>query len=88
MWCDFASLPRVPGKSETDLEFVSFLKSLHSDATTGLIGLAAVPGSAFEVRPSDMHLRLSCAREELSDLETAMGVVERAVCIICTESRV
>jgi len=36
VWCDFASLPRVPGKSETDLEFVSFLKSLHSDATTGL----------------------------------------------------
>ena len=78
----------MPGKSETDLEFVAFLRSLHSDAATGLIGLAAVPGSAFEVDPSDVHLRLSCAREELSDLEMAMNVVERAVCIICEQGRV
>jgi len=87
VWCDFGSLPRVTGKSETDLDFVAFLKSLHSDGTTGRVGLAAVPGSAFEVASTDLRLRLSCAREELSDLETAMGVVERAVAIVCEEGR-
>jgi len=87
VWCNFGSLPRVAGKSETDLEFTGFLKSLCGDSATGYVGLAAVPGSAFEMPGSELRLRLSCAREDLADLSDAMRVIERAVGIVCEEGR-
>jgi len=96
VWADFGRLPKVPGMSATDLELCAFLKNLvfgenddddsaKNCATTQapLVGVAAVPGSAFGEAPGALRLRFSCACEVMSDLELAMGAVDHAVELIC-----
>lgn len=112
VWADFSGLPRVAGKSTTDLELGAYLKSLvlsaptqhhgqaqglaadadgstPADASTAAlvaVGVAAVPGSAFDESPQALRLRFSCACEDLSDLELAMNAVEYAVEAICASA--
>jgi aspartate/methionine/tyrosine aminotransferase len=81
VWADFGKLPRVPGKSETDVELAAYFRGLHE--VGGRVGVACVPGSAFEVPPTDLRLRLSCAREEFGDLVKAMNAIEFGVTALC-----
>lgn len=71
----------MAGKSGTDLELVAFLKGLHADDKVRC-GVAVVPGSAFLVPETDLCVRFSCAREEVTDLAQAMDVVDRALELI------
>ena len=51
------------------------------------VGLAVVPGSAFEVPSGDMRIRLSCAKDDIAELETAMDVLAVAVARVCAEGK-
>jgi len=77
VWADFSKLPRVVGKSLTDVELAAYFRGLHE--VGGRCGVATVPGSAFDVSGGDLRLRLSCAREDLADLDRAMDAIDFGV---------
>ena len=88
VWADLSRLPRVPGKSATDVELARFLRAVRAPPCPSgeginegrlLVGVAAVPGSAFEMEPELLLMRFSCAVESLEDLGAAMDAVDAAV---------
>lgn len=101
VWADFGCLPRVEGYSMNDIELSVFFRSLYkydqesssiavmshsSEGTFTHVGVAAVPGSAFEVDSSKLKLRFSCACDSMKDLTDAMNTIEYGVGIICKQA--
>jgi aspartate/methionine/tyrosine aminotransferase len=84
VWANFGGLPRVPGLSTHDLELAVFFRGLYTSKETNYCGVAAVPGSAFEVPGETLKLRFSCACDNIKDLEAAMNAIEYGVQYICS----
>lgn len=68
---------RCFGKFSSDIELVVFLRDLHKDSKVQC-GLAVVPGSAFMMPGTDMLVRFSCARDDISDIDMAISILRRA----------
>ena len=89
VWADFSGLPRVPGRSSTDLELAAFLRGMYNFPTEtedDAVGVAVVPGSAFAVSEEFLRLRFSCAVPDLENLIKAMDAVDRGAHLICSGS--
>ena len=88
-WCDFSALREKlrekqaslgtsgPLPVDSDLDLCEMLLHLHR--TPHGVGLAVVPGSAFSMNAQDMLLRISCAKDDMQDLERAVSCVDYAL---------
>jgi hypothetical protein len=93
---DFSKLKGV----ETDIQLQEYLRDMYKSKEG--IGVAVVPGihcsmyivlthspemlgSAFGMNPSDKFIRISCA-QEISDLQSALGVIEHAIFTLMTNN--